>query len=78
MATTKEELQERAQLVRVHEANCKIEYPTKDEANFRLAIMKKIGGAFSLRELRDKVIEGPVTATVPAPTPKQQPQTARR
>ena len=41
--TTKEQLQERAQLVRIHEANCEIEYPTRDEANFRVAIMKKIG-----------------------------------
>ncbi len=63
MATiTKEELQERAQLVRVHEANCKLEYPTKDEANFRLAIMKKLGSGFGLRELRGATIEGPVVA----------------
>ena len=60
MAVTKEELQERAQLVRVHEANCKIEYPTRDEANFRIAIMKRIGFEFALREVRSASVEGPV------------------
>jgi len=60
MAVTKEELQERAQLVRVHEANCKIEYPTRDEANFRIAIMKRIGLEFALREVRSASVEGPV------------------
>ena len=64
---TKEELQERAQLVRVHEANCKIEYPTKDEANFRLAIMKRLGLQFALKELRLAQVEGPVLATNPRP-----------
>jgi len=59
---TKEHLQERAQLVRIHEANCKIEYPTRDEANFRLAIMKKLGLEFSLKELRSTAIEGPVVS----------------
>jgi len=57
---TKEELQERAQLVRIHEANCKIEYPTRDEANFRIAIMKKLGLEFALKEVRPASIEGPV------------------
>ena len=60
MAATKEELQERAQLVRIHEANCQIEHPTADEMNFRLAIMKKLGEQYGLRELRKVVIEGPV------------------
>lgn len=68
MATTKEELQERAQLVRVHEANCKIDYPTKDEANFRLAIMKQLGTAFGLREMRNVEITGPNTADVKRPS----------
>ena len=56
---TKEQLQERAQLVRIHEANCKIEYPTRDEANFRLAVMKKIGLQFTLKEVRSATIDGP-------------------
>jgi hypothetical protein len=60
MPATKEQLQERAQLVRVHEANCKIEYPTPDEARFRLAIMKKIGLQFALKEVRAASLEGPV------------------
>ena len=60
--TTKEELQERAQLVRIHEANCNIQYPTPAEANFRLAIMKKLGEQYQLRELRTAVIEGPAAS----------------
>jgi len=78
MPTTKEELQARAQLVRIHEANCKIEYPTRDEANFRLAIMKRLGLQFSLKELRAATIEGPIAdpplrlATQPEKAPKRQ------
>lgn len=64
---TKEELTERAQLVRIHEANCKIEYPSADELNFRLAIMKKLGVGLGLRELRATAITGPVTATPARP-----------
>ena len=59
---TKEQLAERAQLVRIHEANCNIEFPTPAETNFRLAIMKKIAGEFGLRELRAAVLEGPALA----------------
>ncbi len=65
--TTKEELQERAQLVRIHEANCKIEYPTAEEANFRIAIMKQLGREFGLREIRIAAITGPVLTTAPRP-----------
>jgi hypothetical protein len=54
----KEQLQERAHLVRIHEANCHIPYPTRDEANFRLAIMKKLGLQFALREVRTVSVEG--------------------
>jgi hypothetical protein len=58
-AITKEELQERAQLVRVHEANCKIEHPSADELNFRRSVMFKIGFAFQLKEMRTATIDGP-------------------
>ena len=58
--TTKEQLQQRAQLVRVHEANCQIEYPTRDEANFRIAVMKQLGREFALKEVRVVTIDGPV------------------
>ena len=74
MPITKEELQERAQLVRIHEANCKIEYPTPPEANFRIAIMKKLAQGLGLRELRQAEMAGPVTTTTQrppsAPTPR--------
>lgn len=68
MSVTKEELQERAQLVRIHEANCQLEHPTKDELNFRLAIMKQLGLAYGLRELRNKEIAGPATNDSRRPT----------
>ncbi len=64
MNLTKEELQERAQLVRIHEANCAIEHPTEHELNFRLAIMKRIGLEYGLKELRTASLQ-PATATRP-------------
>ncbi len=64
---TKEQLQERAQLIRIHEANCAIEYPTPEEANFRLAIMKQLGREFALKELRILTISGPVSTTPSRP-----------
>lgn len=67
MPDTKEELTARAQLVRIHEANCKIDYPTPDELNFRLAIMKKLGISLDLKQLRPVGIEGPVTQTPARP-----------
>ena len=67
MPVTKEQLQARAQLVRIHEANCHIEYPTPEEANFRLAIMKQLGREFGLKELRAASIAGPVVSTAPRP-----------
>ena len=59
MLTTKEQLTERAQLVRVHEANCNIPYPTPVEANFRLAIMKKLAAEYGLREYREATVVKP-------------------
>ena len=59
---TKEQLQERAQLVRIHEANCGILFPTRDETGFRLAIMKRIARDLSLRELRGTSFEAPAAA----------------
>jgi hypothetical protein len=63
----KEELQERAQLVRIHEANCKIEFPTPEEANFRIATMRALGRALNLRELRALQVSGPVISTPSRP-----------
>ncbi len=57
---TKEQLQERALLVRIHEANCNIPFPTPNELGFRIAIMKRLADGLSLKELR--------TATL-APSP---------
>ena len=48
-----------AELVRIHEANCAIQFATAEEQNFRLAIMKYIGRRLSLVELRSLAITGP-------------------
>ncbi len=48
-------------LVRIHEANCGIDYPTDQEQNFRLAIMKAMARELKLEELRDRPITGPGT-----------------
>ena len=56
---TKEQLQERAQLVRIHEANCGLLFPSSDEIKFRLAIMKKLAQDLGLKELRSATLEGP-------------------
>jgi len=69
---TKEELQERAQLVRIHEANCQIEHPTDQDTAFRLAIQKKLALEYNLRELRAMSF-GPAPA---APVAAQRPMAA--
>ncbi len=46
-------------LVRIHEANCSMDFCTDHEHNFRLAIMKAIAAELKLGELRDKEISGP-------------------
>ena len=58
----KEQLQERAQLVRLYEASTQIEYPTVDELNFRIALMKRLAVGFAFREVRDLEIIGPATS----------------
>ena len=55
---TKEQLSERAQLVRIHEANCHIPYPSPIESNFRLAIMKKLAAEYALKEYRAATVDG--------------------
>ena len=64
---SKEQCQQRAQLVRIHEANCEIEYPTAEEANFRIAIMKQLGHEFGLKEVRTTAITGPVVTSAVRP-----------
>jgi hypothetical protein len=45
-------------LVRIHEANCQIDYPSEGEQNFRFAVMKKLASELGLTELKDKTISG--------------------
>lgn len=61
----KEELQERAQLVRIFEAACQIQHPTEEELRFRLAVMKKLAQEYGFRELRGAGLFGPAV-TPPA------------
>jgi len=68
MAATKEELTERAQLVRMYEASCHIQFTTPNDLNFRLAVMKKLGLEFGLREMRKVEMTGPAPAAS-APKP---------
>lgn len=49
---TKEDLQERAQLVRIHQANCEIDHPNDADNAFRYATMKKLAQAFGYKEVK--------------------------
>jgi len=63
---TKEDLQERAQLIRVHEANCEIEHPTDQEIAFRNATMRKIAMLFGYNEVKGfEMVERTPRATKP-------------
>jgi hypothetical protein len=48
-----------AEIVRIHEANCSIEYATAEEQNFRLAVMKHIARRMGLPELKTAQMSGP-------------------
>ncbi len=56
---SKEELIERAQILRAYEANCGIEHPTEDDLRFRLALDKKLALEWHLKDLRAMTITGP-------------------
>lgn len=53
-----------AELVRLHEANCQIEFATVDEQRFRLALMKFLGRRLGLAELKTATL-GPAPAAEP-------------
>lgn len=46
-------------LVRIHEANCGIDFPSDVEQNFRIAIMKKLAAELGLSELKNLTLSGP-------------------
>jgi hypothetical protein len=54
VAPDKEILQERAQLVRLYEANCSIPHPTDKDMLFRSALMNKLDGLYNLRSAQPK------------------------
>ena len=47
-----------AEIVRIHEANCQIDFASGDEQNFRIAMMKFIGRRLGLAELKGLGISG--------------------
>jgi hypothetical protein len=49
-----------AELLRIHEANCRIESARWEERNFRIAIMKRLGLRLGLDELRGLTMTGPL------------------
>jgi hypothetical protein len=50
-----------AEIVRIHEANCQLEFLGPEEQNFRLAMMKHIARKLGLAELRGSTVAGPGT-----------------
>jgi hypothetical protein len=48
-----------AEIVRIHEANCELEFASAEEQNFRLAMMKYIGRRLGLAELKGLALSGP-------------------
>lgn len=50
-----------SEIVRIHEANCQLEFLGPDEQNFRLAMMKHIARKLGLAELRGSTVTGPGT-----------------
>jgi hypothetical protein len=52
-----------AEIVRIHEANCEIEFASADEQNFRIAMMKYIGRRLGLAELKASTITGSAIGT---------------
>jgi len=64
---TKEQLQERTLLVRLHEANCNILFPTPPENGFRIAVMLKLTRQFGLGQLRRSTAVNILHKPVPKP-----------
>ncbi len=59
-----------AEIVRIHEANCQLEFVGPEEQNFRLAMMKHIARRLNLAELRGAQMTGPGTGN-PRPSKKE-------
>lgn len=55
-----------AEIVRIHEANCELDYVSAEEQNFRIAVMKHIARRMNLPELKGATITGQGTG-VPRP-----------
>lgn len=48
-----------AEIVRIHEANCQLEFVDPQEQNFRIAMMKYIARRLALPDLKASTITGP-------------------
>jgi hypothetical protein len=78
MALSKEQLQERAQLIRMYEAACSIAHPDDEDKRFRCAVMRKIGLEYGLREMRQWTVGGNTPPTQRATQPVKPSQPPRR
>jgi hypothetical protein len=50
-----------AEIVRIHEANCQLEFVDSQEQNFRIAMMKYIARRLNLADLKPSTISGAAT-----------------
>lgn len=55
--TTKEELTERSQLVRLYEASCKIAYPNEKDVAFRFATQVRLAKLLGITKPGKKEVE---------------------
>lgn len=67
MAATKEELQERAQLVRMYEASCSIHFPTELDIRFRKSLMYKLASEYQLRKPKEPELPAATVKAVGKP-----------
>ena len=61
-----------AEIVRIHEANCQLEFVDPQEQNFRIAMMKFIARKLGLPELKGAAVTGSATG-VQRPNQKEKP-----
>lgn len=59
-----------AEIVRIHEANCQLEFVDAQEQNFRIAMMKFIARKLGLPELKGQAIGGTASG-VARPTKRE-------
>jgi hypothetical protein len=63
----KQEAQERAYLVRLHEANCSVEHPSESQEAFAQAVRIAVAHAFGFARFRGVRLVADTVAPRPAP-----------